>query len=381
MLLDDEPGPTLRGQPLEPGRQQLVQRDLADADRRVRPDRIDHKISGHVVGAHDADIRAAVDQSVLDAEVTRSPIDVDRPDHSVGGSEGERDRNGPVAAAEIDEVRGSGRGSRHGRQQDLRPGVDVLGREHPPVGDERRREIGEIEPHRAARRADGGLSGEVLLGTHRRTVAGLVGPIDVGGNIKSMASRHIRIVGDPVLRKRAEEVTDITTDLVTLVDDMFETMYEAPGLGLAAPQVGVQSRFFVFDVDDDPRVLINPTITGTDGEWYFDEGCLSIPGQYFEICRPKQIEVSGIDLDGNDVVFEADELLARLVQHELDHLNGVLLLDHLDPDEAKAAKRAVREMQMAAAGMSDEEAARAAAEAVDRADAGGPRRRFSLRNR
>ena len=188
-----------------------------------------------------------------------------------------------------------------------------------------------------------------------------------------MATYPIRIVGDPVLRKQAVEVTDITSEFVDLVDDMFVTMYDAPGIGLAAPQVGVQSRFFVYDVEDDPKVLINPVITGSDGEWWYEEGCLSVPGQSFEICRPKQIEVSGIDLDGNQVVFEADELLARLVQHELDHLNGVLLLDLVEPEVAQAAKKAVREMQMSRAGMLDD--------ATVVPDEPEPRRRFGLRSR
>lgn len=182
-----------------------------------------------------------------------------------------------------------------------------------------------------------------------------------------MARQQIRIVGDPILRKRADEVTDITGDVVTLVDEMFETMYRAPGLGLAAPQVGIGSRFFVYDLDDDPRVLINPVITGSDGEWYHEEGCLSVPGQYFEICRPKQIEVTGVDLHGNEVVFEADEMLSRLIQHELDHLDGKLLLDLLEPEVAKAAKKAVREQLMADPEPDPLEASSA------------PRRRFGLR--
>lgn len=158
----------------------------------------------------------------------------------------------------------------------------------------------------------------------------------------------IRIVGDPVLRQKTPEMTDIDGAFVALVDSMFDAMYAAPGIGLAAPQVGVAQRFFVYDLGDDTgrQVLVNPVITGTDGEWTYDEGCLSVPGQYFEIVRPKQIEVSGRDLDGNEVSFEADELLARLIQHELDHLDGVLLLDLLDADQAKAAKKAVREEQM-----------------------------------
>ncbi len=162
-----------------------------------------------------------------------------------------------------------------------------------------------------------------------------------------MSPYAIRIVGDPVLAQRANDVTEIDGRLVKLVEDMFTTMYDAPGVGLAAPQVGVQKRFFVYDTGDDPKVLINPEITGSEGEWWFEEGCLSIPGQSFEICRPKTIEVTGVDLDGNEISFEADEYLARVVQHELDHLDGVLLLEHLDEDQLKVAKRNIREMQLA----------------------------------
>jgi len=158
----------------------------------------------------------------------------------------------------------------------------------------------------------------------------------------------IRIVGDPVLRERASEVTEIDGRLVRLTEDMLETMYEAPGLGLAAPQVGVQKRFFVYDLGagDGPQVLINPVITETEGEWEFFEGCLSVPGMHFDIVRPKLIHMTGIDLDGNEVSFEADELFARLMQHELDHLDGILLLEHLDEDQRQEAKRAVRQLQM-----------------------------------
>ena len=158
----------------------------------------------------------------------------------------------------------------------------------------------------------------------------------------------IRLVGDPVLRQRAEEVTDIDGRLAKLCDDMLETMYEAPGVGLAAPQVGVQKRFFVYDLGagDGGQVLINPVITESEGEWEFHEGCLSVPGMSFDIVRPKQIHVTGVDLDGNEVDFEADEYFARVIQHELDHLDGVLLLERLDDEQRKAAKRALRERAM-----------------------------------
>ena len=157
----------------------------------------------------------------------------------------------------------------------------------------------------------------------------------------------IRIIGDPVLNERAAEVEDINGALVRLADDMLTTMYEAPGLGLAAPQVGVQKRLFVYDAGDGPAVLVNPVISESRGEWAYEEGCLSVPGLSWEIIRPKEIHLTGYDLDGNEVSFEADGLLARLFQHELDHLDGVLLLEHLDDDQRKAAKKALREQTMA----------------------------------
>jgi peptide deformylase len=164
-----------------------------------------------------------------------------------------------------------------------------------------------------------------------------------------VAPYAIRIVGDPVLRQKAADVTDIDGRIAKLVDDMVPTMYEAAGLGLAAPQIGVQKRLFVYDLHDDegPKVLINPTISESRGEWVYEEGCLSVPGLHWEIVRPKEVHLTGYDLDGNEVSFEADELLARLFQHELDHLDGKLLLDYLDADQRKQAMRAMRDRQIA----------------------------------
>jgi peptide deformylase len=165
-----------------------------------------------------------------------------------------------------------------------------------------------------------------------------------------VAPYAIRIVGDPVLRQKAAAVTDIDGKIARLVEDMIPTMYEAAGLGLAAPQVGVQKRLFVYDLHDDagPKVLVNPTISEARGEWVYEEGCLSVPGLHWEIARPKEVHLTGYDLDGNEVSIEADELLARLFQHELDHLDGRLLLDLLDEDQRKQAMRAMRERQLAA---------------------------------
>lgn len=160
-----------------------------------------------------------------------------------------------------------------------------------------------------------------------------------------MAAYTIRLYGDPVLKQRAAEITDVDGAIKKLADAMVDTMYAAPGLGLAAPQVGVQKRLFVYDLDDGegPKTIVNPTISEARGEWTYDEGCLSVPGLYFPIVRPKEVHLTGWDLDGREVSIEADELLARLFQHELDHLDGTLLLEHLDADTRKAALRTLRQ--------------------------------------
>ena len=161
----------------------------------------------------------------------------------------------------------------------------------------------------------------------------------------------IRIVGDPVLRQKAADVADIDGKVAAVVDGMTHALYEAAGLAVAAPQVGVLKRIFVYDMHEGegPQVLINPSIGESSGEWVYEEGCLSVPGLAWEIVRPKVVHVTGIDLDGNEVSFEADELFGRMFQHEIDHLDGVLLLDRLDEDQRKDAKRAVRQLQLARA--------------------------------
>jgi len=164
-----------------------------------------------------------------------------------------------------------------------------------------------------------------------------------------MGAFQIRVFGDPALRQRASEVTEIDGKIARLAQDMIATMHEAPGIGLAANQVGVLKRVFVYDLQDEtgPRVVINPKISDMRDEWVFEEGCLSIPGFTAEVVRPKEVHLTGVDLDGNELSFEADELLARVLQHELDHLDGVLFIDRLEPDERKQALRTIREMQMA----------------------------------
>jgi len=163
-----------------------------------------------------------------------------------------------------------------------------------------------------------------------------------------MASPYtIRVFGDPVLKQRAAEVTDVDGRLAKLAQDMIETMYAAPGAGLAAPQVGVQKRLFVYDAGDGPKTIVNPEIVEARGEWSYEEGCLSVPGLYWEIVRPKEVHLRGFDLDGNEVSIEADEFEARVFQHELDHLNGTLLLEHLEPDARKQALRTLRTRELA----------------------------------
>jgi peptide deformylase len=158
-----------------------------------------------------------------------------------------------------------------------------------------------------------------------------------------MAAHAIRLVGDPVLRQRAADVEEIDGKLARLAEEMLVTMYEAPGLGLAAPQIGVRKRLFVYDVGEGPQVVVNPTITESDGEWAYEEGCLSVPGLAWEIVRPRQVHLVGRNLDGDEISVEADDLLARCFQHEMDHLDGVLLLERLDPDTRKLALRTIRE--------------------------------------
>ncbi len=152
----------------------------------------------------------------------------------------------------------------------------------------------------------------------------------------------IRVFGDPVLKQQTVEVAEVDDALVQLTTDMIQTMYAAPGVGLAAPQVGVQKRLFVYDIGDGPHVVINPRITEMTGEWSYEEGCLSVPGLYWPIVRAKQVHLTGRDLEGNELSIDADELLARVFQHEYDHLDGMLLLSRLDADQRKAAHRELR---------------------------------------
>ena len=160
----------------------------------------------------------------------------------------------------------------------------------------------------------------------------------------------LRLFGDPVLKQRARDVEDFDGDLVTLVHGMYDTMDLEEGVGLAAPQVGVRKRLFTYDLHEGegPGVVINPEIVERDGEVLSEEGCLSVPGYRFEVVRAERVTMRGLDLDGNELVLEGDDLLARMIQHEIDHLDGVLLLDRVEPDVRREALRDMRTRELGA---------------------------------
>lgn len=159
-----------------------------------------------------------------------------------------------------------------------------------------------------------------------------------------MAIHPIRTFGDPVLRAETTPIDEIDDGVRKLVADMIETMYDAPGAGLAANQIGVSRRICVFDAADGNgvQVLINGELVETEGEIQTDEGCLSVPGHWWEIERPEFARAQGLDLDGNEIEYSGPGLMGRVLQHELDHLDGGLLLDRLEPGVRKAALRDLR---------------------------------------
>lgn len=148
-----------------------------------------------------------------------------------------------------------------------------------------------------------------------------------------MALRNIREIGDDILYKKSKEVKEMTEKTKELVEDMLETMYAADGVGLAAPQVGVLKRIAVIDVtaeQDSPIVLVNPVITHTEGEQRGSEGCLSVPGKAGIVTRPNLVRVKALDEDMNEFEIEGEELLARALIHEIEHLDGILYVDKVE---------------------------------------------------
>ena len=145
-----------------------------------------------------------------------------------------------------------------------------------------------------------------------------------------MALREIRVEGDPVLAKVCKEIKEVTPRLQDLIDDMIETMYEANGVGLAAPQVGILKRLVVIDVGEGPIVMINPRIVAQDGEQTGDEGCLSVPGKAGVVTRPNYVKARFFDEEMNECEVEGEGLLARAICHELDHLDGHLYVEKVE---------------------------------------------------
>ena len=145
-----------------------------------------------------------------------------------------------------------------------------------------------------------------------------------------MALREIRVQGDPVLGKVCKEIKEVTPRTLDLIDDMIETMYEANGVGLAAPQVGILKRLVVIDVGEGPIVMINPRIISADGEQTGDEGCLSVPGKAGQVTRPNHVVARFFDEEMNECEIEGEELLARAICHELDHLDGHLYVEKVE---------------------------------------------------
>ena len=155
----------------------------------------------------------------------------------------------------------------------------------------------------------------------------------------------IRLFGDPVLRQRAVEVVDFDKELRKLVGDLTDTMLDAPGAGLAAPQLGVGLRVFTWHIEDEVGHLVNPVLDLSAEEQFGPEGCLSIPELSFDCRRALSVVAKGFDMHGEPVTIEGTELLARALQHETDHLDGVLFIDRLDAETRKAAKKAIREAE------------------------------------
>ncbi len=157
--------------------------------------------------------------------------------------------------------------------------------------------------------------------------------------------KEILTFPNPILYKRSREIKEVNGKLVKLVDDMLETMYKAPGIGLAAPQIGENIRLIVFDLspreskEKRPQYLINPVITASEGIVVEEEGCLSVPNVREKVKRYAHVEVKGLDLDGKEKIWEAQGLLAVVFQHEIDHLNGVLFIDRLGPVKRRRIKK------------------------------------------
>ncbi|KGK88455.1 MULTISPECIES: peptide deformylase [unclassified Clostridium] len=150
-----------------------------------------------------------------------------------------------------------------------------------------------------------------------------------------MALRSIRKIGDELLRKKSKKIEQIDDRIQILLDDMLETMYESNGVGLAAPQVGILKRVVVIDIGEGPVFLINPEIIKSEGSYIDEEGCLSIPGEQGPVERPYKVTVKALDRNGKEIVVEGEELMARALCHEIDHLDGILYVDKIIKEDGR----------------------------------------------
>jgi peptide deformylase len=170
----------------------------------------------------------------------------------------------------------------------------------------------------------------------------------MGAHVVSV--KPIRLFGDPILRTRAAPVVDFDNELRRLVADLSDTMLDAPGVGLAAPQIGVGLRVFTYFVDGEVGHLVNPDLSLSEEEQFGPEGCLSLPDLTFDCRRALRVVAKGMNMYGDPVVIEGSDLLARCIQHETDHLDGVLFIDRLDRETRRAAMRAIRSTKWGAEG-------------------------------
>ena len=338
VLVHHHRGGAIRGEAAEPAQQHRMERWLPDTDGRVAPDRLEVDLLVDVVGGAHPNVGDAVGRSVGGTQRPSPFVHIDRPHRGIGGALRERKCDASGATPEVEEVAGARR-CRCSEQQQLGAAVDAVVTEHSTVGLEAKAQIGQREVDCSRRRLGGGLFVEVV-GIRRSHAFGSLAGME----------QKIRTFGDPVLKAMASPVADIDGKLLDIVDDMFDSLYTTDtGVALAAPQIGVQKQIVVWDTDDEASAIINPVIVESDGEFVYSEGCLSIPDLYAEILRPNRVLVRGISLDGNEIEFEVDEFMGRLFQHEIDHLNGILMFDRMTPDQRKEAMVEYRRMQEAPA--------------------------------
>lgn len=323
MTVDDEIRVRIGLETCEPRAQEVVEHGLADPYRGIRPDRREPDLAGDGVRWNRPHVVEPVGPRVVRTQLEGPLVHVDRPHRGGGGARGECERDRAGTAPEIREVPG---GWRRGRARQKMPRAAV---EHPVpedavIGGDRHLTPRDPRRHRTPFGAAVRLRIEVV-GAHA---------------LDSLARmpKTIRTYGDPVLNSVAAPVDDVDGKVIRQVNAMLDSLYASDnGLALAAPQIGIQRRIVVWDIDDEPMTIINPEIVESDGEWVYDEGCLSIPGLYVEIARPARVHVRGLSLDGETVEWEVDEILARMFQHEIDHLHGVLMFDRMQPEQRREA--------------------------------------------